>query len=118
MATHSQMTAEEWVEDWVCSGGASMVPLPEEHMQDTPQIQPGLVIAAVKGGTYHASVQGVDKVLSKHYTPSGTKLRKLVIERSNGLDENTTTHQETVEFYSEATPFELAVILAWYEEAR
>lgn len=104
---HSQMTAEEWVEEWVQSGG--------EFDGETPQITPGLVIASVSGGTYQATVPAVDAVLAKHYTPSGTKLRKLVIERSNGLDDNAITHQETVEFYSEATPFELAVVLAWYE---
>lgn len=105
---HNQMTADEWIEEWVTSGGEIAL------QPDTPQITPGLVLASVKGGTYHATVAAVDDVLAKHYTPSGTKLRKLVIERSNGLDGNDLTHQETVEFYSEATPFELAVVLAWY----
>lgn len=106
MATHSQMTAEEWVEEWVMSGGA----------EDPPQvIERGLVVASVKGGTYQVTVPALEAVLSKYYTQSGTKLRKAVIERSMGDDDNEATQVETVDFYGDATPFELAVILAWYE---
>jgi hypothetical protein len=97
----------------VSSGGASVAPKPDE---DAPPLPDGLVLAAITGGTYWASTAAVDKVLSEHYTPSGTKLRKLVVDRSNGEDDNTLTHQETAAFYSEATPFELAVVLAWYNE--
>jgi hypothetical protein len=91
--------------------------LDEHGVYHPPQIPPGVVVAYVTGGTYWATVEEVNKVLFDHYTPSGTKLRKLVIERSNGLDGLEQTHRETVEYYAETTPFELAIILAWYDSA-
>ena len=104
MAHHAQMTADEWITDVVGSG----VYLP-------PKIPPGIVVAYVKGGTYWATIEEVNAVLFKYYTPSGTKLRKLVIDRSNSLDGNEMLHQETVEFYADVTAFELAIILAWFD---
>jgi hypothetical protein len=80
-----------------------------------PSIPSGMVFAYVTGGTYWATVDEVNTVLAKHYTPSGNKLRKLVIERSNSLDPTGTTHQETREYYADVTAFELAIILAWFD---
>jgi hypothetical protein len=101
---HAQMTPDEWVETML-----------SDSVYVPPKIPPGTVVAYVTGGTYWATVDEVNKVLHDHYTPSGTKLRGLVIERSNSLDGDEMLHQQTVEFYADATAFELAVILAWFD---
>lgn len=77
----------------------------------------GVVFASIKGGVYACTVAELDRVMEHHYTRSGSKLRRLVIAKSNALNDDPVTHAETREFYEDATPFELAVVAAWYDSS-
>jgi hypothetical protein len=94
----------DYIEDWVATGGVTTLSAPSRV--DVPM---GVVFASIKGGVYACTTAELDNVLNKHYTPTGSKLRRLVVAKSNALDDNPETHAETAAFYADASPFELAV---------
>ena len=129
MAHHAQMTADEWAESvlaeddspvvGVLNDGNTIVRIrshepdrvynwnPTTNTAVVPPIPRGSVCAFIKGGVYTATIDQVNAVLDKYHTAKGHSLRRALFERMGA-------EQEDREFYEDATPFELALVLAWY----
>lgn len=108
--THAHMDSDEWIEEWVSGHGyhGGLNPA-ENETAVVPPLPKGAVVANIKGGVYWATAEEISAVFKAHgYGP--TKIREALIERSGDDD-------ETREFYTGATLFEHALILAWYDSS-